>query len=84
VKHHVGVDFVCEADDLFIIDESDVLIFSESLAFKAAICNNRCICLTGTPDNQDNDGLERRLVNKFNFARFDSIVGRDKSAVVIS
>lgn len=80
----MGINFVCEPDDLFVVDESDVLIFSESLAFKLAISNNRCICLTGTPDNQDNDGLERRLVTKFNFARFDSIIGRDKSAVVIS
>lgn len=69
---------------MFVIDESDVHQFSNSHAFKLAIISNKCICLTGSPDNNDESGLERRVLNTFNLYRFNSIVGRDKEVLITS
>jgi hypothetical protein len=65
---------------LFVIDESDVHQFENPNAFRLAINKNRCICLTGSPDDQDGDGLERRVLNTFDIKRFDSLVGCEKEA----
>jgi hypothetical protein len=53
VQYHVGFNFTSNPRDLFIIDESDVHLFGNPSAFKVATLNNRCICLTGSPDNKD-------------------------------
>ena len=81
-SYHTQLDIECSPTDLFIIDESDLLMFTESHMLRKIIASNRCICLTGTPDNKDDHGMEKRLVNKFNLAQFSSLTGRDKNAVV--
>jgi hypothetical protein len=67
VQYHVGLNFSSDPKDLFIIDESDVHQFGNPAAFKMAIMSNKCVCLTGSPDNNDIDGLERRVLDTFNF-----------------
>jgi hypothetical protein len=51
VEYHIGLDFEVKPSDVILIDESDQVILSNHSKFEKKIKQNRCICVTATPDN---------------------------------
>jgi hypothetical protein len=47
------------------------LILGDPAAFHASIGDNFCICFTATPDNNDCEGIEKRVIAALDFERFD-------------
>lgn len=54
-----------------VIDEADQLIFGDPLSFFDKTKLAKCICLTGTVDNGDPQGIERDLLSKLGFAIYN-------------
>lgn len=71
VEYHVGLDFACKSGDVILIDEADELILSDPSKFYAKTKQNKCICLTATPDNDDKQGVEREVLKLLGFSMFD-------------
>ena len=61
-------------NDILLIDEADLFIFSNPVRFLNAVKSHRCVCLTGTPDNCDQDGVERSILQALKFTMFDPVV----------
>lgn len=68
------------ASDVLVIDEADLFIFANPVRFKNVIGKHRCICLTGTPDNCDLDGVERQILQALECAIVDSVVENPEQA----
>jgi anthranilate/para-aminobenzoate synthase component II len=62
------------ADDVLIIDEADSFIFNAPEAFKKLVSNNKCICLTATPDDCDGKGMEKAIVDALGFKRLNPLI----------
>lgn len=71
VEFHVGLNFECTPGDIFLFDEADELILSDPAKFITKIQHFRCICLTATPDNEDNKGIERAVLKYMGFTFFN-------------
>jgi len=74
VTYHIGLNFEKNVGDILVIDEADLFIFSNAIRFIEAVGSHRCLCLTGTPDNCDEDGVERLILQALNFTMVDSVV----------
>lgn len=58
---------------MLLFDEADQYIFDNPSEFSKFIEARRCLCLTGTPDNQDAQGIERCVLEKMKFAIFEGV-----------
>jgi hypothetical protein len=67
VEYHIGLDFEVKPSDVILIDESDQVILSNHSKFEKKIKQNRCICVTATPDNDNKKGVERETLNSSDF-----------------
>jgi len=75
VECHVGYDFQAEQDSLILVDESDRSKFDHPEAFEAFIEDKFCVCLTATPSNCDEQGIEAETIKSLGFKQFDYIIG---------
>ena len=62
IEYHVGHDFTVEAGELVVVDEADALMFKDPTAFQKFTSSCACICFTATPDNQQANGIEAKVV----------------------
>lgn len=67
LEFHVGLDFVCDTNDIILVDEADDIILSDPAKFQDKNKANRCVCLTATPDNDDKLGVEREVLKHLGF-----------------
>jgi hypothetical protein len=74
IEYHLGIDFEVAIGELIIIDEADCFIFNSPDLFMKLVRENACICFTATPDNNDVNGVEARLLDAFGLARFNYIL----------
>lgn len=72
VEYHVGLNFPKASHGVIICDEADELIFQAPAKFRAAVQSLKCICMTGTPDNGDLEGLEHKVLKQLGFSIFES------------
>ncbi len=71
VVYHCNTDFVVGEGELLLIDEADILIFSQTKKLVALLGVAPCIALTATPDNADEQGIEKAVTNHLQFKCFD-------------
>lgn len=67
------MDFKCQLGDVVLIDEADELILADPEKFLNQTKDFKCICLTATPDNEDNKGVEREALKLMGFSMFDGM-----------
>ena len=72
VHFQVGLDFSPQPDDVIIADEADDFLFSDLTAFIDKIKYNPTICFTATIDNDDKQGVERKLIQAGKFQVYDT------------
>ena len=88
VEYHVGMDFKCQLGDVILIDEADELILADPEKFLNQTKDFKCICLTATPDNEDDKGVERETLKVLGFSMFDgmpdTVVGASTTNTVTS
>ena len=77
VEYCVGLNFGIEKGSLVLIDESDIVMFDSPQNFCALIDGKVCICLTATPSNCKEDGVEAQVIEALGFDRFSYIVEED-------
>jgi superfamily II DNA helicase RecQ len=70
-EYHTDLNFVCLPGELVIIDEADCFMFKDPSAFKLFATEACCLCFTATPDNQDPNGIEARVITALEFKRFN-------------
>lgn len=70
IEYHVGMDFVCQQGEIILVDEADELIFDDPAKFLHRVQQHYCICLTATPDNQKDRGVEREVLKVMGFSMF--------------
>lgn len=73
VEYHVGIDFDCQPGDVILVDEADELVFGNPEKFLLKTKGMNCICLTATPDNEDNKGVEREVLKGMGFSLYDGL-----------
>jgi hypothetical protein len=57
-----------------IIDEADALMYGNPEKFREFIAANAWICFTATPDDQDPDGMDAKVLVAMKFARYHYIL----------
>ena len=67
------MDFKCQSGDVILIDEADEQIINEPEKFLNQTKDFKCICLTATPDNEDNKGVEREALTLMGFSKFEGM-----------
>ena len=66
----MGTGFSFQSTDLLIIDESDSLIFKDPEAFNVVLSKCRSICLTATPDDNDQKGAEKKILRALDLKKY--------------
>jgi hypothetical protein len=69
VQYHTGIDFESSLGDLFIFDEADTFILDNTDSFVKFTRNNSCICMTASPDDQDESGVEKKMIDTMGYKR---------------
>ena len=59
VHYHSDIIFQPKLHSVIIIDESDDLVFTDPAAFMKFTRNRACICLTASPADKAERGIER-------------------------
>ena len=68
----MGLDFTAQPQDVIIVDEADYFLFTDLTTFIEKIKSNPTICVTATIDNDDKQGVERKLIQAVNFQVCDT------------
>ena len=67
IQYCVGYDFQPEEGALILVDESDTGMLDSPDVFAKLVHNNVAICLTGTPGNSDEAGVESEVTKAMQF-----------------
>ena len=67
VSYHSNLEFPVEEDDICILDESDRQLYQAVVLFYRFVMANRVICLTGTPLEERENGIESAIVAEMGF-----------------
>lgn len=70
IQYHENCNFTALESELVIVDEADCFMFNDPTGFKSFISKTCCLCFTATPDNQDPEGIEAKILNSLEFKRF--------------
>ena len=76
VHFQVGLDFSPQPDNMIIVDEAGYFLFSDLNSFIDKIKYNPTICFTATIDNDDKQGVERKLIQAGKFQVYDTTLDR--------
>ena len=74
VEYHIGIDFVVNDGELVLVDEADSLMYSNPEKFRDFVAKCACICFTATPDDQNKDSMDDRVLKAMTFAKYHYIL----------
>ena len=83
VHYCVGYDFQPEEGALVVVDESDTGMLDSPNAFAKFVCNNITICLTGTPNNLDEVGLESETTKAMQFRLYNYLLDEPEVPIAV-
>lgn len=74
VEYCVRYSFQPDKDSLILVDESDTGMFESPQTFEKLIDAQVCICLTATPNNCKEDGVETQVIEALGFQRYNYVL----------
>lgn len=67
VEYHADLDFEIKPTDVILIDEADQVILHDHAKFEKKVKGNRCICVTATPYDGNEKGVQREILDNSKF-----------------
>jgi hypothetical protein len=74
VEYCIGYGFQPGKDSLILVDESDTGMFESPRTFEKLIDGQVCVCLTATPNNCKEDGVETQVIEALGFQRYNYVL----------